>query len=89
MREIIQSNRFRRDLKRVQKRGYDLAKLGQIIDMLAAGEPLPSRCRPHRLSGEYGGFWECHVEPDWLLVYDVTEELVELAATGTHADLFG
>jgi mRNA interferase YafQ len=89
MREIIQSNRFRRDLKRARKRGYDLAKLGRIIDMLASGEPLPARCRPHRLSGEYGGLWECHVEPDWLLVYDVTEELVELAATGTHADLFG
>jgi mRNA interferase YafQ len=89
MREIILSNRFRRDLKRAKKRGYDLAKLGRIIDMLAAGEPLPARCRPHRLSCEYGGLWECHVEPDWLLVYDVTEELVELAATGTHADLFG
>jgi mRNA interferase YafQ len=89
MREIVQSNRFRRDLKRVRKRGYDLAKLGRIIDMLSASEPLPARCRPHRLSGEYGGLWECHVEPDWLLVYDVTEELVELAATGTHADLFG
>lgn len=89
MPEIIQSNRFRRDLKLARKRGYDLAKLGRIIDMLAAGEPLPARCRPHRLSSEYGGLWECHVEPDWLLVYDVTEEFVELAATGTHADLFG
>jgi mRNA interferase YafQ len=89
MRRIIQSNRFRRDLKRVRKRGYDLAKLGRIIDMLAVGEPLPARCRPHRLSGEYGGLWECHIEPDWLLVYDVNEDLVELAATGTHADLFG
>jgi mRNA interferase YafQ len=88
MKEIIQTNRFRRDLKRIKKRGYDLGKLGTIINLLAAEQPLPDRCRPHKLSGEFGGLWECHVEPDWLLVYDVTEELVELAATGTHADLF-
>ena len=89
MKEIIQTNRFRRDLKRVRKRGYDLAKLGLIINLLVADQPLPARCRPHRLSGAYLGLWECHLEPDWLLVYDVSEELVELAATGTHADLFG
>jgi mRNA interferase YafQ len=88
MKEIIQTNRFRRDLKRIRKRGYDLRKLGTIINLLATGEPLPDRHRPHKLSGEFGGLWECHVEPDWLLVYDVTEQLVELAATGTHADLF-
>jgi mRNA interferase YafQ len=88
VRDIISSNRFRRDLKRVKKRGYDLRKLGAVIDLLAAGTPLPERCRPHRLIGDYGGMWECHVEPDWLLVYVVSEELVELAATGTHADLF-
>jgi mRNA interferase YafQ len=89
MREIVQSNRFKRDLKRIRKRGYEFGKLGLVVNLLAADEPLPARCRPHRLSGEYLGFWECHIEPDWLLVYDLSEGLLELAATGTHADLFG
>ena len=88
MKEIIQSNRFRRDLKRIKKRDYDLAKLAEIIDLLAQEEPLPARCRPHKLVGDYQGFWECHIEPDWLLIYDITDKLIELAATGTHADLF-
>jgi mRNA interferase YafQ len=64
MKEIIQTNRFRRDLKRIKKRGYDLGKLRTIINLLAAEQPLPDRCRPHKLSGEFGGLWECHVEPD-------------------------
>jgi len=89
VRDIVQSNRFRRDLKRLRKRGCDFAQLATIIDKLAADQPLPARCRPYKLSGAYRGFWECHVEPDWLLIYDLPEGLVALAATGTHADLFG
>ena len=88
MKEIIQTNRFKRDLKRTKKRGYALGKLGEIINMLAADEPLPARCRPHKLVGYYAGLWECHIEPDWLLVYDLSDDIVTLTATGTHADLF-
>ncbi|NJM30635.1 MAG: type II toxin-antitoxin system YafQ family toxin [Rhizobiales bacterium] len=88
MRRIIQSTRFKRDYKRAMKRGLDSRKLEAVIGLLLADKPLPARCRPHRLSGAYGGFWECHIEPDWLLVYDVRPDFLELAATGTHADLF-
>jgi mRNA interferase YafQ len=70
------------------KRGADPAKLAAVVELLATDQPLPARMRPHRLSGAFNQFWECHIEPDWLLIYDVTPELVELAATGTHSDLF-
>lgn len=88
MKEIISSNRFKRDVKRMQKRGADLNKLQGILQMLVADQPLPARCRPHKLSVDFMGFWECHIEPDWLLIYDVSDDFIELAATGTHADLF-
>jgi mRNA interferase YafQ len=58
------------------------------LSLLLADEQLPERCRPHKLIGNYLGFWECHIEPDWLLIYDVTPEFLELAAMGSHADLF-
>ena len=88
MKRIIQSNRFRRDFKRVLKRGVSIAKFEVILELLADGAPLPERCRPHKLIGDYLGFWECHIEPDWLLIYDIGPDFVELAATGSHADLF-
>lgn len=88
MKEIVQSNRFRRDLKQLVKRGYDIKKLEYIIGALSEDKALPKRCRPHKLSGNYMGFWECHIEPDWLLIYDVGEDFLDLARTGTHSDLF-
>ncbi len=88
MRRVTTTTQFRRDLKRARKRGKDLGKLEVVIDALAAGEPLPSRRRDHVLSGNYAGKRECHVEPDWLLIYEVTEEEVLLGRTGSHADLF-
>ncbi len=88
MKQIIQSNRFKRDYKRIRKRGLNPKKLEAILGLLLADQPLPERCRPHKLSGEYSGFWECHIEPDWLLIYDITPEFLELAAMGSHADLF-
>lgn len=88
MRRIILSGRFRKDLKRMQKRGADLGKLDEVLRLLVADQPLPARCRPHRLSGEFDRFWECHIQPDWLLIYDISPETLDLAATGTHADLF-
>jgi len=88
MKPIVESTAFRKDRKRVYKRGCDLAKLATIIGKLQLGEPLPASNRPHPLKGEWKGYWECHVEPDWLLIYKVTDDEERLARTGTHADLF-
>ena len=88
MREIVPTTPFRRDAKRIQKRGQDLGELREIARRLAAGEPLDPRHRDHKLSGRYLGYRECHVRPDWLLVYKLTEEEVILVRTGTHQDLF-
>ena len=90
MREIIKSSRFKKEYKRALKRGCDPAKLAEVALWLATDTPLPERCRPHKLSGNYAGCWECHIEPDWLLVYILNEDenLLELTRTGTHSDLF-
>lgn len=81
---------FRRDYKRVKKRGYDMALLQDVIDQLLAGKTLDERYRDHALSGHLSAFRECHILPDWLLMYAVDgEKLVLVAArTGTHSDLF-
>ena len=88
MKQTIQSNRFKRDFKKMLKRGASQVNLQKVLVKLAMAEPLPDRCRPHKLVGEYMGLWECHIEPDWLLIYDVREGSIGLARTGTHSDLF-
>ena len=80
---------FERDLRRIEKQGKDLDKLETIVNILQARERLPARCRPHPLRGIWAGHWDCHVEPDWLLLYRVTDEALILVRTGSHADLFG
>ncbi|MEY4747735.1 MAG: hypothetical protein RLZZ416_784 [Candidatus Parcubacteria bacterium] len=80
--------RFRKDLKRIRKRGLNRDKLDAIVTLIRSGEPLPTSARAHKLAGEWLGFWECHIGPDWLLIYDVTDSEVLLAGTGTHSDLF-
>jgi mRNA interferase YafQ len=80
---------FERDLRRVSKQGKDLDKLETIVNILQAREKLPARCRPHPLRGIWAGHWDCHVEPDWLLLYKVTDEALILVRTGSHADFFG
>lgn len=84
------TTKFQKDLKRVQRRGYDLSLLTDIIKKLAEGETLPEKNKDHRLSGDYSGCRECHITPDWLLIYEVAEgELIlYLTRTGTHSDLF-
>jgi mRNA interferase YafQ len=72
----------------MKRRGCDLEHLYLILDYLARDGSLPIRFKPHKLSGEYASFWECHIEPDWLLIYDVTSEEILLVRTGTHMDLF-
>jgi mRNA interferase YafQ len=88
VREIIPTTQFRRDAKRIQKRGQDLGELREIARLLAAGEPLGPKQRDHKLSGRYVGYRECHVRPDWLLIYKLTDEELLLVRTGTHQDLF-
>ena len=90
MLKIVPSNQFKRDLKTAQKRGLDLARLREIVGMLADGKTLDATYRDHALSGKFNGFRECHIQPDWLLVYRIEAELLELFLfrTGTHSDLF-
>lgn len=87
---IVPTNRFKKDLKLVQKRGYDIALLGAVVDSLAAGEVLPERHKDHSLAGDYAGCRECHIAPDWLLIYEVSdgELILYLTRTGSHSDLF-
>lgn len=88
--EIVPSNQFKKDLKLAEKRGYDLDKIKKVIRALANGEILEARYRDHFLTGDYGGFRECHIQSDWLLVYQINGDklLLFLARTGTHSDLF-
>ena len=82
---------FKKDYKLMQKRGYDMALLLEVIDILRHGFPLPSKNRDHALvGGEYKGCRECHIQPDWLLIYSVDDEELELYLfrTGTHSDLY-
>ena len=85
MKDIRESSRFRRDVRRMQRRGKDLAKLYDVVATLARGEDLDIRHRPHPLIGDWRPFWDCHIEPDWLLIYRVRDEFVELYRTGSHA----
>ena len=86
---LLTTKRFERDLQRSKRRGKNLDKLWALVDRLLAGEPLDARNRAHRLSGDWSRSWECHIEPDWLLIWHVGENDLVLARTGTHSDLFG
>ena len=89
MRRIEYSTTFKKDHKRMVKRGASMAKLNTVLDFLMSNTPLPQKNRPHMLSGEWKGFWECHIEPDWLLIYDRDDpEVLALHRMGTHSDLF-
>ena len=90
MLEIVLSNRFKKDLKMAKKRGYNLDLLNDVVEKLARQEPLPKKNRDHSLTGDFIGFREYHIQPDWLLVYRVNDEelILFLTRTGTHSDLF-
>ena len=89
MREVVQSTAFRKDVKRAQKRGKDMARLKAVILLLAEDAELAPRFRDHPLKGAWLGYRDLHIEPDWLLLYRVTDTELRLARTGTHSDLFG
>lgn len=88
--KIVQSGRFKKDLKVIKKRGYNLLLLGEVVDTLAAGGALPEKNKDHALSGNFAGCRECHITPDWLLIYEIADEelILYLTRTGTHSDLF-
>ena len=85
---VIQSSAFKKDVKRQKKRGRDLVKLKEVIDILVSGEVLPQRYLDHGLSGNWNGWRDCHIQPDWLLLYKLTPDALTLGRTGTHSDLF-
>ena len=84
---LLTTTAFEKDLKRVGKQGRNLDKLEAVVNLLQSQQPLPARCRPHPLRGNWTGHWDCHVEPDWLLLYRVTETELVLVRTGSHAEL--
>jgi mRNA interferase YafQ len=88
LRTIVPSKQFGRDLKRMVKRGKSPKKLGSVIQNLQSGEALEKKHRPHALSGIWSRYMECHIEPDWLLIYQLTRTELRLVRTGSHSDLF-
>ena len=88
--ELILTGKFKKSLKLVRKRGLDISLLEDIVTMLQNNIPLEEKHRDHELKGKYQGFRECHIQPDWLLIYLKEDGILTLALvdTGTHADLF-
>lgn len=85
----VRSTAFRKDVKRAKKRGKDMRKLKTVLGWLIEGHPLDPRLRDHPLKGEWTGWRDLHIEPDWLLLYRVHGKELQLARTGTHSDVFG
>lgn len=90
MLKIVPSNQFKKDLKLAKKRGCKIEHLRNIVNKLTLGQKLDDKYHDHGLTGNYKGFRECHIEPDWLLVYRIDHDVLELFLfrTGTHSDLF-
>ena len=88
--KLVPTSQFKRDYKRMKKRGQNMNELQVVLDKLCAEKPLDERHRDHALIGRYVGFRECHIRPDWLLVYAIDKDKFILVAsrTGTHSDLF-
>ncbi len=87
--DVVESRQFRKDKKQSIKRHQDQKKLDEVLYMLRNGEKLPEKYHDHPLQGLYKNYKECHIEPDWLLVYKIENDTLYLAGTGSHADLFG
>ena len=88
--EVRFTNQFKKDLKLSQKQGKDVDKLFAVVEKLANGEPLDDKYRDHTLTGDYKGCRECHIEPDWLLVYEIFDDMLVLLLNrvGSHSELF-
>jgi mRNA interferase YafQ len=88
MKTIRRTSQFKRDVKRVQRQGKDLEELKRVLEMLVKEGELALKYRDHVLVGQYKGTRECHIEPDWLLLYERAESEIVLIRTGSHSDLF-
>ncbi|MDO9567648.1 MAG: type II toxin-antitoxin system YafQ family toxin [Candidatus Desulfaltia sp.] len=88
-RKLIWTKRFSKDINRVKRRNQNLESLQKVIEILQSGDTLPQEYKPHSLKGKYSGYVECHIEPDWLLIWKADSKTVYLTRTGTHSDLFG
>ncbi len=88
MYEIMQTARFKKDLKMVKRRGQDMNLLREVVNHLAAGEKLDDKYLNHELKGRYRAYQECHLQPNWLLIYSYVDSILYLVRTGTHSDLF-
>jgi len=88
MKTIRRTSQFKRDVKRMQRQGREVEKLKRVLEALVKGEPLAAKHRDHVLVGQYKGTRECHIEPDWLLLYELGETEIVLIRTGSHSDLF-
>ena len=91
MYQIVYTNRMKKDVRLMKKRGKDISKLVHVLHLLASGNSLPQEYHDHALSGSLNDFRECHIEPDWLLMYQIYKDILILSATatGSHSDLFG
>lgn len=91
MLKIVLSSKFQKDLHLAKKRGFDLSLLEEVVNKLANQEKLEPKYRDHQLGGKFSDFRECHIKPDWLLIYSIDDQELELFLfrNGTHADLFG
>jgi len=89
MKLITRTNRFKKDVKKMKKRGKSFDVFKSIIQELVKGQTLDERFRDHKLIGDYVGTRECHIEPDWLLIYEDHDDEIILIRTGSHSDLFG
>ena len=88
MKPIRRTSQFKRDVKRMQRQGRDLEKLKEVLETLVKGEGLAATYRDHVLVGQHKGARECHIEPDWLLIYELAEIEIVLIRTSSHFDLF-
>ncbi len=86
--EIILINKFKKDLKKIKKQNKDLKLLGKIIDILANQETIPHYYKNHKLINNYVGYFELHIQPDWLLIYKIENNILYLARIGSHSELF-
>ena len=89
MLELSATSKFKKDLKICIKRNYDIKQMEQVIDVLRIPDKLPAKNDDHKLIGNYADYRECHITPDWLLIYKQTDTELELHRTGTHSDVFG
>ncbi|MCJ0537711.1 type II toxin-antitoxin system YafQ family toxin [Enterococcus cecorum] len=90
MYNVKPTTKFQKDLKKIKKRGYNISLLTEVIKILASGMSLPEKNRDHALSGNFSKYRECHIFPDWLLIYEIDNDdlILILTRTGTHSDLF-